>query len=255
MVKSVSQKDSDALQALQDKMKEIETGKAELQVKRNKLKEDKATLQKSKSKLDSQIAKINASKKELDDEVAEANALIKKYSKQSGDYMEEITADKKEVEKIENEIQSIIAERSRKYSNSNIGPSSNLINAKGNGQFCYPTDYRTISSYFYRHSGAFHGALDFPCPVGSNVYAGDAGTVIDATTGWGGGYGNRVFIDHHNGFVTIYGHNSRLLVREGQTVKRGQLIAKSGNTGHSTGPHCHFEVRKNGTRVNPLNYL
>lgn len=262
MVRSVSEKDSEALDSLMKQMDEIEKDKAELETKRNKLKTDKASVQKDKKKLDGEISTINASKKELDNEVAECNKLIKSYNNQKSEYLETISDDKEEIAKTEAEIQKIIEESSRKYSSSSsssssssTGPSSNYVNAKGSGTFCYPTDYRTISSGFYRSSGAFHGALDFPCPVGSNVYAGDSGTVIDATTGWGGGYGNRVFIDHHNGFVTIYGHNSQLLVHVGQTVKRGQLIAKSGNTGRSTGPHCHFEVRKNGTKVDPRNYL
>ena len=73
--------------------------------------------------------------------------------------------------------------------------------------------------------------------------------------GWMGGYGYLVIIDHGNGYQTYYGHNSKLLVNVGTKVYKGQQIAKMGSTGNSTGNHCHFEIRKYGTSVNPLNYL
>ena len=83
--------------------------------------------------------------------------------------------------------------------------------------------------------------------------ASNGGTVSSA--GWQSGYGYVVYIDHGNGVQTRYGHLSKILVRVGETVKQGERIALSGNTGNSTGPHCHFEIRINGEAVNPLNYL
>ena len=88
---------------------------------------------------------------------------------------------------------------------------------------------------------------------GTPVKAADTGTVI--YSGWMGGYGYAVMINHGNGLVTIYGHNSRLLVSEGQSVTQGDVIARSGSTGWSTGPHVHFEARLHGEVVDPLNYL
>ena len=83
--------------------------------------------------------------------------------------------------------------------------------------------------------------------------ASNAGTVVQA--GWVSGYGYAVYINHADGRQTRYGHLSKVLVKVGQTVDQGQKIAYSGNTGRSTGPHLHFEIRINGTAVNPLKYL
>lgn len=99
----------------------------------------------------------------------------------------------------------------------------------------------------------FHKGVDIGLPYGSNVYATAAGTVIFA--GPKGGYGNAVIISHGNGLATLYGHLSQPLVRPNQKVKVGQVIAKSGNSGRSTGPHLHYEVHKNNTPVNPKLFI
>jgi murein DD-endopeptidase MepM/ murein hydrolase activator NlpD len=110
-----------------------------------------------------------------------------------------------------------------------------------------------VTSGFGVRWGRMHEGIDIAVPVGTPVVAAAAGTVIAA--GWLGGYGNLVVIDHGNGLATAYGHNSSLAVGVGQTVAQGQLISYSGSTGHSTGPHVHFEVRVSGTAVDPLAYL
>ncbi|MBQ9926293.1 MAG: M23 family metallopeptidase, partial [Clostridia bacterium] len=83
--------------------------------------------------------------------------------------------------------------------------------------------------------------------------ASDGGRVTYA--GWKGNYGYCVFIDHGNGYTTVYAHCSKLLVKVGQSVAKGETIAKVGSTGRSTGPHLHFEIRVNGKHQNPLNYI
>jgi murein DD-endopeptidase MepM/ murein hydrolase activator NlpD len=110
-----------------------------------------------------------------------------------------------------------------------------------------------LTSVFGWRWGRMHEGIDLAVPTGTPVVASASGTVIVA--GWLGGYGNLVVIDHHNGVATAYGHNTSVTVAYGQSVAQGQLIAYSGNTGHSTGPHLHFEVRVNGTPVDPLGYL
>jgi murein DD-endopeptidase MepM/ murein hydrolase activator NlpD len=110
-----------------------------------------------------------------------------------------------------------------------------------------------LTSGFGARWGRMHEGIDLGCPSGTSVRAARGGVVLAA--GWGGGYGKLVLIGHGDGLVTAYGHNSRLLVSAGQSVERGQVIAASGSTGHSTGPHVHFEVRVGGVPRNPLAYL
>ena len=98
-----------------------------------------------------------------------------------------------------------------------------------------------------------HTGIDIGCPSNTTIVASNAGTVIKA--GWNNSYGNVVMIDHGGGIVTVYAHNSSLLVSTGTVVAKGQAISKSGSTGMSTGPHLHFEVRVNGQYVNPSGYV
>lgn len=123
--------------------------------------------------------------------------------------------------------------------------------APATGRFNWPTISRRISQYYrgWRHTG-----LDIAAPMGQPVYAAEDGVVI--TSGWSrGGYGYYIIIDHGDGVQTLYGHNSLLLVERGDRVIKGQVIGHVGSTGRSTGPHVHFEVRIDGNRVNPLEYL
>lgn len=120
------------------------------------------------------------------------------------------------------------------------------------GKFLYPARGRLTSSFGSRW-GRQHGAIDVAMSTGTIIKASDGGKVT--YSGRKGAYGNLVIIDHENGYETRYAHNSTLLVKKGQRVYKGQAIAKSGNTGRSTGPHMHFEVRKNGVAVNPLKYI
>ena len=122
----------------------------------------------------------------------------------------------------------------------------------GSGRLSWPVS-GPVTSGFGSRWGRMHEGIDIAVGPGTPVHAAAAGTVIYA--GWMEGYGNLVVIDHGNGLSTAYGHNSALASSVGQGVSAGQVIAYSGSTGHSTGPHVHFEVRVNGSPVDPLGYL
>lgn len=128
----------------------------------------------------------------------------------------------------------------------------------GTGKMLWPARGRITSKFGWRYHPVikkkkYHNGLDIAVPSGTPVLAADSGVVL--VSGWRGGYGNFVALDHGNGISTCYGHNSKLLVKAGEKVIKGQTIAYSGNTGLSTGPHLHFEVRINGAPVNPIPYL
>lgn len=215
LVQKIYQSDQETLTTLQKQHKELET----LQ----------ASLEKQQSELKTQQAEVTSKMAELQ---KDKNALQTK-----------INALNEEADRITSEIQG--------------GQDSDAVYE--GGQFQWPTTSHTITSSFgYRiHpiTGIWtgHTGVDIAANAGSPVYAAADGKVILAR--WYGGYGNAVVIDHGSGISTLYGHNSRLLVSNGQTVKRGQQIAKAGSTGWSTGPHVHFEVRINGNYVNPMNYF
>lgn len=124
------------------------------------------------------------------------------------------------------------------------------------GTYIWPVSGRVTSSFGYRSifgSYSYHSGLDIACSYGTAIKAADGGKVT--YSGWMSGYGYLVIITHDNGTKTYYGHNSSLVVSVGERVYQGQTIAKAGSTGRSTGVHCHFEVRVDGTARNPYNYL
>ncbi len=121
------------------------------------------------------------------------------------------------------------------------------------GKFRHPFSAGTITSRYGSRSRGFHTGLDLAGATGSPVYAADGGTVSFA--GWSGGYGKLIKINHGNGYVTYYAHLNTINVSNGQKVAKGEMIGRVGNTGNSTGPHLHFEIRLNGQTLNPSNYI
>ena len=153
-----------------------------------------------------------------------------------------------EYEQTSREIEAAIRQDERKGSG----------DALGTGHMIWPARGRLSSGFGWRYHPVlrkkkFHNGQDIAMPTGTPLMAADSGVVL--VSGWKGGYGYFVAIDHGNGISTCYGHNSRLLVKVGDKVMKGQPIALSGNTGLSTGPHVHFEVRRNGTPINPIPFL
>jgi murein DD-endopeptidase MepM/ murein hydrolase activator NlpD len=116
-----------------------------------------------------------------------------------------------------------------------------------------PPGRGTLTSRFGMRWGSMHNGIDVAAPSGTAIRAADSGVV--AVSAYRGSYGNLVIINHSNGYSTYYAHNSRNMVKAGQRVEKGQTIALMGSTGNSTGPHVHFEIRRNGTPINPLNFF
>ena len=123
--------------------------------------------------------------------------------------------------------------------------------AVGSGSFIWPASNRYLSGYNY---SGYHPAIDIAAGLGAPIYASDSGVVVFA--GWSNwGYGYMVVVDHGNGWQTLYSHLSQWNVNCGQSVYQGTVLGLSGSTGNSTGPHLHFEINYQGTRLNPWNYL
>ncbi len=205
--------------------------------------------------------------KERDEVVSAKNILegkrseLKELQSEKQAIIDSLNADIKALEKEEKEAEaeySAIQAQIKKAQSSNSS-SGKTVN-KGTGQFVWPSAASTrVTSYYGRRekpnaaATSMHRGIDIGAPSGTNVLAADSGTVIVA--GFGRSYGNYVVIDHGNGYTTLYAHNSRLCVSVGDSVSRGQVIAKCGSTGNSTGPHIHFEISKNGSLVNPMSFF
>lgn len=151
-------------------------------------------------------------------------------------------------------------EEQRAHSNMYADPreDKNVYVPEGTGEMMWPIVGPITSEFGWRThpifgGSKFHSGVDIGGDYGMEIRAARGGVV--SHSGWIDGYGNTVMIDHGGGLVTLYGHNQSLAVEVGQKVRQGQVIAYCGSTGNSTGPHCHFEVRKNGEPVSPFDYL
>ena len=161
------------------------------------------------------------------------------------------------IDDLEEEMAAVQAEMARKQQAGKM--SSSTTSKYSGGQFLWPTpgNNEISSEYGWRicpfHGKEFHAALDIAAPSGANIVASAAGTVVHS--GWYGGFGKSVMVDHGGGLVTQYNHCSSTEVSVGDKVKKGQVVAKVGSTGFSTGPHLDYRVYKNGEVVDPRGYL
>lgn len=255
LVSELTDMDAQLMESLEKQKEEIETSKKEIEASKETLTTAKASkenvanqLKSAKTEKDKYVAQLSDEEKELEKEIQElkqANARIANEIKIAEEKY------KKQLEELKNNTS---------------GGSSNTA---GSGFFMTPVKTGSISAKAYYSSGKFHGAVDYAVSVGTPVYAAAAGVVM-STANLSGSYGTYVVIRHANGLQSYYAHGTygSICVTPGQTVAKGQQIMKSGNTGNSTGPHLHFEVRispysYNGyataygqdSRVNPLNYM
>lgn len=223
------------------------------------MKEQRDIIECKKKELQKQQLAAEAVKSEIEDKKQELVVATRGKAR----LVKDLENDKKELEKQYDaqvkhakEIESKIKELQAKQNAASGGGGGTYTGGKMN--WPVPGSNRITSYFGYRIHPIFntkklHTGLDIGASSGTPVVAASNGTVIYA--GWLGGYGKAVMIDHGGGIVTLYGHNSSIAVSEGQSVKRGQTISYVGSTGFSTGPHLHFEVRRNGAYEDPLPWV
>lgn len=230
MISEIAQYDNSLLQ----KLKETE----------DKIKSILDEVEKEKEELDKKLNESKEQQVKLDKLIKENDKLIKDLESDIAKYQKEYDKARQEEEKAWAQAQQRV----------------NSSTAFVGGEFSWPsaTSYNITSPFGLRIHPVLktqkgHTGIDIGAAHGTNVLAAQSGTVIMAS--YNGGYGNCVMIDHGGGVVTLYGHNSAMNVSVGQYVSRGEVIAKVGSTGMSTGPHIHFEVRVNGVIKDPMPYL
>ena len=240
VIKRVAKYDSDCLKQIEDSMSEVDKLKNELLVQ----KEEVIAL---RSEQDKKKAELTAYREESQKIIDNLQKDIDKYEREYALAKEAEARAKAEAESIRQQYDS-------------SGTSSLPANYTA-GKFTWPSAVtrRVTSPYGYRihpvtGKSKFHAGIDIGAPHGTNIVASDSGVVIVAGYN-SGGYGNYVVINHGGGYTTLYAHCSSLNVSKGQSVSRGQVIAKCGSTGMSTGPHIHYEVQLNGKTTNPMQYF
>lgn len=244
LLSSVTDHDNAIMEQLKADIKAVE----ELEAQAN---EEKQEIQSIKSEVDAKRA-------ELGDRMKEMNAVISELEGQKSGLEDQLDEYAAAIDEFEAKIQAEAAAAAKNNNSSASQSPSYSGGAKPNaGGWVWPCPgFYYISSYVGPRWGRTHNGLDI---AGGSIYgkpivAARAGTVIDA--GWNsGGYGNYVMINHGDGFITIYGHMSSVAAYNGQSVSAGQVIGYVGNSGRSTGPHLHFEVRLNGSVEDPLDYV
>lgn len=269
VMRSITSHDSaliDTLKTELGKIKEqkalIEKDRQEVADARTELEVKKAEIQELVNESAAVIAEIEASENEANSLAAQLEAEFDATSSQLEDIYNQYYAALDEEEKKRQEAagDKVVQVGDKDYNN-NHDAGNNFVQGSGTayGQFIWPTPGTTIiTSGVGPRWGTSHNGIDISSgnAYGQPIVASDGGTVIVAVhSGWGGGYGHHVMIDHGNGYVTVYGHASSVIVNTGDRVSQGQTIAYIGSTGWSTGPHLHFEIRRNGAICDPELYV
>jgi murein DD-endopeptidase MepM/ murein hydrolase activator NlpD len=216
-------------------IEELNNARLEVEYKKKLQQQAKENLEKKVNEKEERLSQLKTSRAQVESEIARSKAAIDKLEK-------EIDAQIAESKRLEGVIKNL-SKRKKYVGGSMVWP-------------C-PSSY-TVTSYYGTRKHPIlrkykmHTGIDIGADKGASIVAANKGTVIMAHYDKSGGYGNMVVIDHGDGITTLYAHASKLLVKVGDEVKAGQVIAKVGSTGLSTGNHLHFEIRVNGETKNPL---
>ncbi len=266
LVKGVAEHDSNLMKQVKTLVEQIKDLKASLESQKavqEQLKEEaevrKAELDAKKAQAQERKDELTADQEKYEKLIEESNELIKKLTNEENDIIAEYIKNENALDAIDNQIKNVIHSSGSSSNVTTGGSASNVSTGSGSkiGMIWPVQGCSTyISSGYGPRWGKIHRGIDITGGgiYGKNVVAAASGKVIlalNTTTG----YGRYVIVDHGNGVATLYGHCSQLKVSVGDYVSQGQTIALVGSTGNSTGPHLHFEVRINGERVNPMNYL
>ena len=245
----IMKSDRDLENSYKEAVTDLKTVKSEYEEARLELKEQKAELTNLSAQLEKDIAEANAAIQELEGDISANSAILSQLNAQ----------DKEMQDKINQKIK----ELNEQNKPSNPSNPSNPSKPSGSGTLTVWPSYCTYitsvqGNRVHPITGQYgtHGGTDIGASYGSAIYAAGSGTVVTAynNSAYNGGYGNYAMINHGNGIQTLYAHMSVCSVTVGQTVSAGQTIGYVGSTGRSTGPHLHFEVRVNGSRVDPQSY-
>ncbi len=264
IIQDIISHDKNMIQEYVNTKSEIEDTKKAVESEQAEQKEAKDMLVDKKSDLKEKQAERDKIVNQLQSEVTELEKFEEesaKYEEQARNELAAAIAAQEAAEKAAAEKAAKAKAASSSSSNSSGGGTVATAAKATSGGFGWPSAASTrVTSEFNPNrknpvTGKWrkHTGMDIGAPQGTDVLASKAGTVV--TAGWNNGYGNYITINHGNGVATLYGHNSKLLVKAGDKVEKGQVIAKVGSTGNSTGPHIHFEIIVNGTPQNPRNYL
>ncbi len=240
----------DNLYFMKNLLKQDQNVVQDMGVEYKQLSVKKTAVERQKNVIESIVEKISFKKTQLSKEEIEHQRLYQDLKQQRIEYEKRVA----ELEQQSLEIEKYIREK--------IMRSGQPLKKYGSGVFAVPAKGPKTSPFGYRihpifKTKKFHTGQDIGAPYGSKITAADSGEVIFA--GWWGsettGYGRIVIIAHGNDLTTLYAHQSRIAVKKGDVVEKGETIGYVGSSGYSTGPHLHFEVRKSGTPVDPNNYV
>lgn len=244
MLKRILQSDMDLINTIKTEREEIASKKAKLEADRAKVLELEKVAQEKQNVINQKKAERQAV---LERAMNDRDTAERAYN--------ELMASSASITAM---LQQRAAERAAAAAAASQGGGGGATWVQGTGQLSAPVNAPITSNFGWRIHPIYgtrrlHAGTDFGVDEGTPVHAADGGVVVEA--GWVSGYGYTVIIDHGNGMSTLYAHNSDVAVSPGQTVSKGQVVSYSGNTGGSTGPHLHFEVRINGEPTDPMGYL